>query len=278
MALTANRVKTTSSLIRNIRSIIIMLRHMSVGFLIIVSLYIFIAAPKKLSAISLEIVGPIISGSLFIHENLFKQIKLLTQNTIYLRNLAKENIELQLEISKLRQSQNDIYSLQIENSELRKLLSVVEEEQYQPITAKILTISLNPFSKTALVSAGKKHGVEVDQIVTSNEGLVGRVIEASNNFSKIILVSDANSRVPITTISSKEKGIMTGDDHNGQILYLPETHLIQKGEKIITSGYGNIYPHGITVGFVDFINKEKVSVSFATDLSKIEYVNIFIPK
>lgn len=278
MALIANRVKTTSSLIRNIRSLIIMLKHMLVVFPIIISLYIFIAAPKKLSAISLEIVGPVISGCLFIHENLFKQINLLTENTIYLQNLAKKNIELQLEIARLQRSQNDIYSLQIENNELRKLLSVVEEEQYRHVTAKILTVSLNPFSKTALVSAGKKHGVAVDQIVTSNEGLVGRVIEASNNYSKIILVSDNNSRIPVTTIFSKENGIMTGNNHNGQILYLPETHLIQKGDKIITSGYGSIYPRGITVGFVDSVNREKVSVKLATDLSKIEFVNIFIAK
>ncbi|WP_417904764.1 rod shape-determining protein MreC [Candidatus Tisiphia endosymbiont of Micropterix aruncella] len=278
MALLANRIKRSSKIVEFARFILVTLRRVFVLFFLIASLYLFIAAPKRFSSISLEVVGHVIFGGLLIHENIFKQINLITQNFIYLRDLARENIELQLEVARLRNLQSNIYLIQSENKELKKLLSVVEEEQYNYVSAKLLSVSLNPFSKTALVSAGVRHGVEVDQIVTNSEGLVGRVIQVSNNYSKIILVNDVNSRIPITTVSSKEKGIMSGYENGSKILYLPKTHLVQKGEKVITSGYGNIYPYGITVGYVKKANAENVLVKPVVDLSKTEFVSILLPQ
>ncbi|MDR0329661.1 MAG: rod shape-determining protein MreC [Rickettsia sp.] len=278
MALLANRIKRSSKMVEFARFILVTLRRVFVLFFVIASLYLFLATPKRFSSISLEVVGHVIFGGLLIHENIFKQINLITQNFIYLRDLARENIELQLEVARLRKLQSNIYLIQSENKELKKLLSVVEEEQYNYVSAKLLSVSLNPFSKTALVSAGVRHGVEVDQIVTNSEGLVGRVIQVSNNYSKIILVNDVNSRIPITTVSSKEKGIMSGHGNGSKILYLPKTHLVQKGEKVITSGYGNIYPYGITVGYVKKANAEKVLVKPVVDLSKTEFVSILLPQ
>lgn len=278
MALLANRIKRSSKMVEFARFILVTLRRVFVLFFVITSLYLFLAAPKRFSSISLEVVGHVIFGGLLIHENIFKQINLITQNFIYLRDLARENIELQLEVARLRKLQSNIYLIQSENKELKKLLSVVEEEQYNYVSAKLLSVSLNPFSKTALVSAGVRHGVEVDQIVANSEGLVGRVIQVSNNYSRIILVNDVNSRIPITTVSSKEKGIMSGYGNGSKILYLPKTHLVQKGEKVITSGYGNIYPYGITVGYVKKANAEKVLVKPVVDLSKTEFVSILLPQ
>lgn len=278
MALLANRIKRSSKMVEFARFILVTLRRVFVLFFVIALLYLFFAAPKRFSSISLEVVGHVIFGGLLIHENIFKQINLITQNFIYLRDLARENIELQLEVARLRKLQSNIYLIQSENKELKKLLSVVEEEQYNYVSAKLLSVSLNPFSKTALVSAGVRHGVEVDQIVTNSEGLVGRVIQVSNNYSKIILVNDVNSRIPITTVSSKEKGIMSGYGNGSKILYLSKNHLVQKGEKVITSGYGNIYPYGITVGYVKKANAEKVLVKPVVDLSKTEFVSILLPQ
>ncbi|MCC8371551.1 MAG: rod shape-determining protein MreC [Rickettsia endosymbiont of Pseudomimeciton antennatum] len=278
MALLANRIKNPSRILGLSKFILITAKRGLTLFFIISSLYLFIATPKRFSSISLEIVGHVMFSGLLIHENVFKQINLITQNFIYLRDLARENIELQLEVARLRSLQSDVYLIQSENKELKKLLSVIEEEQYNYVSAKLLSVSLNPFSKTALVSAGARHGVAVDQIVTNGEGLVGRIIQVSDNYSKIILVNDVNSRIPITTASSKEKGIMSGYGNGSKILYLSKTHLVQKGEKVITSGYGNIYPYGITVGYVDKANSENVLVKPIVDLSKTKFVSILLPQ
>ncbi len=278
MALLENRIKNTSEITLFIKAIFTTLKRIFLLFFLGLSLYLYIASPQKLSVISLEIVGHCISGIFSFHKVIFKQINLVSQNVIYFKNLASENIKLQSEVVKLKQLQNDLYIIQAENQELRKLLSVIEEEQYKHIAARLISVSLNPFSKTAIMSAGAKHGVEINQIVTHAEGLVGRVIQVSNNYSKVILVNDINSRIPITTAVSREKGIMSGDGNNSKILYLPPTHLVQKGEKVITSGDGSIYPSGITVGYVNNIQQEKIMVEPVVDLSKAEFVNILLPK
>lgn len=278
MALLENRIKNTSEIVLFIRSILTALKRTTILFFFTLSLYIYTASPQKLSVISLEIVGHCISGVFLIHKALFKQINSLTGNFIYLKNLAQENLELQVEVAKLQQLKNDLYIIQAENKELRKLLSVVEEEQYQYISARLISVSLNSVSKTAIMSAGSKHGVEINQIVTHAEGLVGRVIQVSNSYSKIILITDANSRIPITTALSRERGIMGGDGVNSKILYLPKTHLVQKGEKVVTSGDGSIYPAGITVGYVNNVQEERITVKPVIDLSTAEFVNVLLPK
>ncbi|WP_341756327.1 MULTISPECIES: rod shape-determining protein MreC [unclassified Candidatus Tisiphia] len=278
MALLANRIKSSSRILGLSKFILVTAKRGLALFFIIASLYLFIVTPKRFSSMSLEVFGHVMFSSLLIHENIFKQINLITQNFIYLRDLARENIELQLEVARLRSLQSDIYLIQSENKELKQLLSVIEEEQYSYVSAKLLSVSLNPFSKTALLSAGAKHGVAIDQIVTNSEGLVGRVIQVSNNYSKIILVNDINSRIPITTASSKEKGIMSGYGSGSKILYLSKTHLVQEGEKVITSGHGNIYPYGITVGYVNKANSENVLVKPVVDLSKTKFVTILLPQ
>jgi len=277
MAIIANRIKNYNSVLGLTKFIFVNLKRLSILFFIIISICLFIVSPQKISAIFLEITGDFVYVVAKMHGNIFKKINLISQNFVYFKNLAKENAELQIKLEQLQHLQSDIYSLQTENIELKKLLSIVEvEEPYKRISAKLLSVSLNPFSKTAIVSAGTKQGVAVDLIVTNSEGLVGRIIQVSENYSKIILVEDVNSRIPITTTSSKEKGIMSNDEDGSKILYLPKTHLVQKGEKIVTSGYGNIYPYGITVGYVQKVNEETVVVQPVVDLSKTEFVNIII--
>lgn len=277
MAILANRSKNTNKSIELTRFCFAILKRFFFLPLILSSLYLFISAPTKIANISLEIEGYFISKGLIVYEVIFNQINLIGNKFLYLQNLAQENIELKLEIAKLQHEQHYIHSLQAENEELRKLLKVIKQEQYNYVSAQLLSVSFNPFSKTALVTAGSKHGIKIDQIVTNSEGLVGRVIQTSNNYSKILLVNDVNSRIPVTTSLSREKGILTGYDNDVQIIYLPKNHSIQKGEKVITSGYGNIYPSGITVGYIKKVAEGDIKVQQIVDLSKTEFVNILIP-
>ena len=278
MALIANRVKSTNSLVGVIKLTLIAIKRLVILFVVVLSICLFSTPPKKLSSVSLELVGYVVSGGLFIHEGILKQMNLITQNILRLQNLTRENIELQLEVRQLRLLQNNMHYLQSENLALKKLLSMVEEEQYNYVTAKLLSISSNPFSKTALVSAGEKHGVQLNQVVTNSDGLVGRIIEVSKNFSKIMLITDVNSRIPITTTVAKTKGILAGYSNSGKILYLPKQHLIQIGERVITSGYGNIYPYGILVGYVNQVTSDNVLIKPVADLSTTEFVSILLPK
>jgi len=278
MAILANRVKNSSNSLELIRTILITLKRFFVIFFLGLSLYLFFAAPKKISNISIEVTGSILSTGLVLYENIFESVNSIKQKFIYFQDLEKRTIELELEVARLKHLQNKAESVRAENIALKNLLTVAKEEEFKYITAKLLSVSFSPFSKTALISVGKKHGVELDQIVTNSQGLVGKIIEVSNNYAKVMLISDANSRIPIKTSSSRENGILAGNNNNSKILYLPNNHLVHQDEEVITSGYGSTYPAGILVGHVSKVTENDVTVNIAADLSKAEFVQVILPK
>lgn len=278
MAILANRVKSSSNSLELVKVIIITLKRFFVIFFLGLSLYLFFTAPKKISSLSIEVTGGILSTGLVLYENIFESINSIKQKFIYFQDLKKRNVELELEVARLKHLQNIVESVRAENTALKDLLTVSEEEEFKYVTAKLLSVSFSPFSKTALVSAGKKQGIEPDQIVINSQGLVGKVVEVSNNYAKIMQISDVNSRIPIKTSSSRENGILAGNNNNSKILYLPHNHLVQKDEEIITSGHGNTYPAGILVGHVSKTVENEVIVNIAADLSKAEFVQILLPK
>lgn len=278
MAILANRVKSSSNSLELVKVILITLKRFFVIFFLGLSLYLFFTAPKKISSISIEITGSVLSTGLVLYENIFESVNSIKQKFIYFQDLKKRNIELELEVARLKHLQNEVESVRAENTALKDLLTVTAEEEFKYVTAKLLSVSFSPFSKTALMSAGKKQGIEPDQIVINSQGLVGKVVEVSNNYAKIMLISDVNSRIPIKTSSSRENGILAGNNNNSKILYLPHNHLVQKDEEIITSGHGNTYPAGILVGHVSKTTENEVIVNIAADLSKTEFVQILLPK
>ncbi|ABV75432.1 Rod shape-determining protein MreC [Rickettsia akari str. Hartford] len=278
MAILANRVKNSSNSLELIRIISNTLKRFFVIFWLGLSVYLFFTTPKKISSISLEVTGSIVSTGLAVYEDIFGYINSITQKFVYFQDLERQNIELKLEIARLQRLQSEVESVRAENIALKDLLTIAEEEEFEYITAKLLSVSFNPFSRTALISAGKKQGIEPDQIVVNSRKLIGKVIEVSNNYAKVMLISDINSRIPIRANSSREQGILAGNNNNSKILYLPNNHLVQKDEEIVTSGHGNIYPAGILVGYVSKVTEHDVMVNVAADLSKTEFVQVLLPK
>ncbi|WP_341791494.1 rod shape-determining protein MreC [Rickettsia endosymbiont of Gonocerus acuteangulatus] len=279
MAILANRVKNSSSSLELVRTILVTLKRFFIIFFLGLSLYLFFVSPKKIFNISIEITGSVLSAGLVFYENIFESVNSIKQKFVYFQDLEKRNIELELEVARLKHLQSEVESVRAENIALKDLLTVTEEEEFKYVTAKLLSVSFSPFSKTALISAGRKHGVEPDQIVTTNsQVLVGKVIEVSNNYAKVMLISDVNSRIPIKTSSSRERGILAGNNNNSKILYLPNNHLVQKDEEIITSGHGSTYPAGILVGYVSKVTENDVIVNIAADLSKTDFVQVLLPK
>jgi rod shape-determining protein MreC len=285
MAILENRVKHPQYISELVKFSLLLTKRFSFIFLIICSVYLLRHSggagstqtniSTKLSAVTLELSGNLLAGALAIYDTTFKAVEALREQVHYFRNLEAENISLKLELTRLKSQQNHIESLQAENAYLRKLFNVVEEESYSFTTAKLLSISVHPFSQTAVIGAGSDHGVAVDQVVISNEGLVGRVIEVSDNYARIMLVSDANSRIPVVALSSRERGVMAGNNYNARMLYMQEPDSLKPGEMLVTSGDGKIYPPGIKVGKIIQVSSGDVIVQPAVDLRGAEFVQIY---
>mgnify|MGYP006266852785 CR=1 FL=1 len=131
------------------------------------------------------------------------------------------------------------------------MLNALGEPPRKGVTARIVAEPGGPFLETLLANAGHAQGVRTDYIAVNEGGLVGRVIEVGDISSRILMVTDYNSRVPVLGETSGVRAILFGDrDGAGVLDDRPERDAFIPGERVLTSGEGGVFPRGLTVGEV----------------------------
>lgn len=130
-----------------------------------------------------------------------------------------------------------------------RILNLMGEPPEKGVTARVTTEVDGPFSQTLLANAGVLQGVEPGAVAVNEGGLVGRVIHLGERSSRILLISDYSSRLPVLGEVSGVRAIMYGQDREGgRLSDLPEDADFVEGERILTSGDGGAYPRGLVVG------------------------------
>jgi rod shape-determining protein MreC len=189
--------------------------------------------------------------------------------------LRSENIALKNANLQLLQWQAIAKSMEAENNSLRSLMNAVSIPKSNYITTRIVTDMGGPYVRSALIGGGVEQGIKKDQAVINEHGLVGRVIETGNTSSRVLLINDINSRIPVMSETSREKTIMVGNNNElPSLSYIAPDSEIKVGERIITSGDGGIFPRGIAVGIVSKIEKGVIRVQPFVDAASIEYVSV----
>ena len=190
-------------------------------------------------------------------------------------NLRSDNIALKNANVELLKWQEKAKTMQTENEALRSLLNVVPSAKSSYITARIVSDMGGPYMHSALLNGGTENGITKDQAVISENGLLGRVIDAGNSSARVLLLTDINSRVPVITESTHEKNILIGNNSDTPALaYSNADSKIKVGERIITSGDGGIFPQGIPIGIVSSVEKNTVTVQPFVDATSTQYVSV----
>lgn len=164
--------------------------------------------------------------------------------------LKAENDELKLENRQLAVWRDTAISMSERMRRYEELLNLVGEPVPNGVSARVVTETDGPFAETRLANAGHRNGVEVGAIAVNKQGVVGRVIRVGNRSSRILLVSDFNSRVPVMGEISGIRAMLAGgrDRNYGQLIDKPEQDEFILGENLITTGEGNAFPRGLRVG------------------------------
>ena len=197
------------------------------------------------------------------------------QNIQDLSNIRSENERLKQDNIGLLQWQTVARKLQADNTALRQLLSVVKDNDKKYITARVIAGSGGVLSNMLIVNAGKNDGVYKGQIVIDARGVIGRVSHVSNRSSRVQLLTDINSRVPVLIENNRTRAILTGKNTNlANLIHLPQGAKIWPGDRIITSGHGGAFPSGLPIGVVASLRDDGIDVKFFTDFSTLEYVRI----
>lgn len=189
--------------------------------------------------------------------------------------LRSENIMLKNQNVELLKWQMAAKAMESENQALRKLMHVVSSHKNGYITARVVSDVSGPYVHSALMSGGKADGIHKDQPVISESGLMGRVVDAGQNSSRVLLLNDINSRVPVIAENAHIKSILVGNNTGlPSLSYLSSDSKIKVGERIVTSGDGGVFPKGIAVGVVTSVDDGTVSVQPFVEPSKVEYVTV----
>lgn len=189
--------------------------------------------------------------------------------------LREENLLLKSQNAQLIQWQAAAKAMATENESLRELLHVVPSPSYTYVTAKVISDLGGPYVHSTLINGGSTHGIRKDQAVLSDNGLMGRVVEAGMNSARVLLLNDINSRVPVMGEHSQEKSILIGNNTGLPTLsYLSVDSRVAVGERIVTSGDGGIFPPGIPVGIVTHIEQGSVKVQPFVDALRVQYVSV----
>ncbi len=183
--------------------------------------------------------------------------------------------EIKSEIKELKQQKTlDKFIVQ-ENERLKKIIDdYLEESEVQ--VAKIIIDKDSPFLKSLIVNKGSKNNIKLGMAVLDGSYLIGKVIEVNYLTSRILLLSDLNSKIPVIIEPGSFQSILSGTGRNhGIIQYFKESYSIETDSTVYTSGAGGLFKAGIPIGKIkkNELNEEK-KVEFLSDFSQLRFVKI----
>jgi len=246
-------------------------------FFIILSICIIIFAkvqPSYVSSVRTSVIDAtapvlaVMSRPVFAAQNLIASV-----NSIV--NIHSENKRLLKENQNLIAWKNSTIPLVSENTELKSLLHYQTEPGVKYISARVVADTGAALSRNPIVAAGKENGAATDMAVITGDGLIGRVVETGVWASRVWLITDANSRIPVMLANTGDRAVLAGDNSlEPKLLFLAKDAMVQNGDEVVTSGYGGIFPANIPVGKIMENNDGSFSVIPHSKLDKINIVRL----
>ncbi|MCF6328573.1 MAG: rod shape-determining protein MreC [Henriciella sp.] len=183
-------------------------------------------------------------------------------------------LELEARVRELAQYEALALSMTGRLEAYERILNMQSEPRDNEVTARIMAEADGPFAEAMLANAGKLNGVQEGYYAENDGGLVGRVVQVGQRSSRILKITDFNSRVPVMGESSGLRAIMFGGrDGAGRLTDRPESGDFMQGERVLTSGEGGIFPRGVVVGFVVLVGDE-TRVDLAMASGQLSYVRL----
>ena len=189
--------------------------------------------------------------------------------------LYKDYDILKKKLKKIESQKYNIDFLIAENQKLKKTLEDVSYSSNEQL-AKVLIDKQSPFLRSIIINKGTKHNITKGMTVLNDNYLVGKVVEVNFSTARVLLLSDLNSKTPVTIEPGSVQAILSGTGKNsGTIQYLKENLPINAGSIVFTSGAGGLFKEGVPVGKIAEINNKKV-INFFSDFSQLGFVKVVL--
>jgi rod shape-determining protein MreC len=211
--------------------------------------------------------------------NITKKPAQIVENSIknlsYYFNAISENKELKLQNAKLESVYKHALKIIAENQDLRYLANMSEYLEYETVSAEVYFDSSNLYANSLMVKLGKKDGIKPGFAVLTAEGLIGRVLETNDHFSRILLIDDFNASIPVRILETGVQGIIQGQNNYSYVSLITKEigDTVKVGQHVVSSSVQGLFDDGIPVGIVSEVNDEIKIVPYA-NLNRIHKVLI----
>ncbi len=190
----------------------------------------------------------------------------------------KENEKLKTEIEELKKNKLNNTYLETENKQLQEVVQLDRKSAFTTVGAKIILDKNSPYLNSVIINKGSNAGIKLGMPVLSRGHLVGRIVEVNYISSRILLLNDLNSRIPVVISPNGTQAILSGIGKlKPSLEYLPENFEITEGNSVYTSGKDGVLFSGISIG--EAVSEDgRIRVKLFTDPTQIFLINVVLEK
>lgn len=189
--------------------------------------------------------------------------------------LAEQNQELRRELQQMKAWREAALQLEQENAKLLDLNNVRLDARLSFVTGVVLTDSGSPFRQSVLLNVGARDGLVDGWAAMDGLGLVGRISGVGEQTSRVILLTDSSSRIPVTVQPSGQSALLHGDNSAIPPLeFIENPDEVRPGDRVISSGDGGVFPAGLLVGEVIRGADRRLRVRLSADYERLTFLRV----
>ncbi|WP_417451950.1 rod shape-determining protein MreC [Kordiimonas sp.] len=227
--------------------------------------------PRQIRAYANDFVSPVLR----LLEQPIRAVQAGLERIAGVGDIYLENETLRDENDRLRQWREAAMQLSRENERLRQMLKVPGREVPPAATARVIGVGGGAFERNVLISAGASDGVRRNLPVVDESGVIGRTIQVGRWTSRVLLVTDLNSRIPVRLERTGDLAIAEGQNEPFLMLrFLAEEIRVKEGDRLLTSGHGGVFPPDLPVARVSDISEGYIRLEPLGILGKLDYVRV----
>lgn len=233
--------------------------------------------------IDLGLISGISKGVFYISAPLIHVVSLPAQGLSYaykktseILNVYEENKQLHKENEELFLLKDKIRALQAENTILKNLLHHLDVPDTQSYTARVIAENGSAFANSLILYLGDKaHLIKEGYPVVNSKGLIGRIDLVSGKYARVTLITDINSKIPVVSKKSRDRGILVGSNTPElKLIFTPLLAELHKGDILVTSGIGGGLPPDLPIARIDKVDVDTITARPLFSPNNLEIVKI----
>ena len=230
-----------------------------------------------------SVVGVIFSPFQNFFTQTIQSVSVGIDHYFFLVGVARENDQLELEVQRLISEKNKLVERLASQKRLAKLMAYEDDWEKKAVVASVIGRDATQWSKVVVINKGTQNGIRNHLAVVTDAGVIGQVIHAGPNTSKVLLIVDGRSAVDALFQESRISGVVVGAGENEcKLKFVPNMADVKVGDHVLSSGLGGIFPKGLIIGKVSQVSRKKqglfqdITLVPSSDLSRLEEVLVLL--